>query len=52
MPLINLHTHSRFSDGTLSPEELALRAFKAGLKYFSLTDLIDIFAQTITPKRR
>jgi len=38
MSLINLHSHSKFSDGTLSPAELALAASKAKINYFSLTD--------------
>lgn len=38
MALINLHTHSSFSDGTLPPERLAAAAASAGVKYFSLTD--------------
>jgi hypothetical protein len=38
MPLINLHTHSTFSDGTLTPAALAREAARAGIKYFSLTD--------------
>ena len=38
MALINLHTHSTYSDGTLSPAELARAAKKAGVRYFSLTD--------------
>ncbi|OGR76972.1 MAG: hypothetical protein A2X32_06735 [Elusimicrobia bacterium GWC2_64_44] len=38
MALINLHTHSTYSDGTLAPAELARAAVKAGVKYFSLTD--------------
>lgn len=38
MALINLHTHSTFSDGTLTPAELARAAAKAGIRYFSLTD--------------
>lgn len=38
MALINLHTHSHYSDGTLAPAELARAAAKAGIKYFSLTD--------------
>ena len=37
-PLINLHSHSKYSDGTLSPAELALTASKAKIDYFSLTD--------------
>ncbi|MBI4803207.1 MAG: PHP domain-containing protein [Elusimicrobia bacterium] len=38
MPLINLHAHSTFSDGTLSPAELARAASKARIAFFSLTD--------------
>ena len=38
MPLINLHSHSSFSDGTLAPRELAAAASKAKIGYFSLTD--------------
>jgi predicted metal-dependent phosphoesterase TrpH len=38
MPLINLHAHSSYSDGTLTPAELAAAASKAGIGYFSLTD--------------
>jgi 3',5'-nucleoside bisphosphate phosphatase len=38
MPLINLHAHSTYSDGTLPPAELAVAASKAGIGYFSLTD--------------
>jgi 3',5'-nucleoside bisphosphate phosphatase len=38
--LINadLHSHSNVSDGTLSPEALAQRAFDAGVELWSLTD--------------
>lgn len=38
MPLINLHNHSSYSDGTLGPAALAAEAARAGIKYFSLTD--------------
>lgn len=38
MPFINLHNHSKYSDGTLSPFELARVAKKTGIDYFSLTD--------------
>ncbi len=38
MALINLHNHSNYSDGTLSPAQLAREAARAGVKYFSLTD--------------
>ncbi len=38
MPLINLHSHSNFSDGTLPPAGLAAAAAKARINYFSMTD--------------
>ncbi len=38
MPKIDLHTHSDFSDGTCSPEEVVHDALKAGVKIFALTD--------------
>lgn len=38
MPVINLHNHSIFSDGTLGPDRLADTAKKTGINYFSLTD--------------
>lgn len=38
MALINLHNHSTYSDGTLSPAALAREAVRAGVGYFSLTD--------------
>lgn len=38
MPLINLHNHSTYSDGTLTPAALAREAARAGINYFSLTD--------------
>lgn len=34
----DLHTHSIFSDGTSSPEEVAYGAWKAGVKLFALAD--------------
>ena len=36
--ICDLHTHSSFSDGTLSPEELVLAARAAGLSAVALTD--------------
>lgn len=36
--MVDLHTHSTASDGTLSPAELAQAAQKAGLSLFALTD--------------
>jgi predicted metal-dependent phosphoesterase TrpH len=38
MALINLHNHSTYSDGTLTPAALAREAARAGIGYFSLTD--------------
>jgi predicted metal-dependent phosphoesterase TrpH len=38
MALINLHNHSTWSDGTLTPAALAREAARAGIGYFSLTD--------------
>lgn len=38
MPIINLHNHSKFSDGTLSPTELVDLIRKKHIDYFSLTD--------------
>lgn len=36
--LIDLHTHSHHSDGTLSPTELVARAAQRGVKVLALTD--------------
>lgn len=36
--MIDLHTHSTFSDGSLTPEELVADARKAGLSGIALTD--------------
>lgn len=38
MPYIDLHVHSNASDGTLSPDEVAEQAHKAGLSAIALTD--------------
>lgn len=35
---IDLHTHSHFSDGTLSPAEVVRRAFEGGVKLMVLSD--------------
>ena len=35
---VDLHTHSAFSDGTTSPEEVVQAAAKAGVKVFALAD--------------
>ncbi len=39
--MIDLHTHSIFSDGELVPAELAQRAFAAGYKFLAITDHVD-----------
>ena len=39
--MIDLHTHSIFSDGDLVPAELAQRAFAAGYKVLAVTDHVD-----------
>ena len=36
--LMNFHSHTIFSDGSLNPEELLDEAFKKNLKYISITD--------------
>ena len=35
---INFHCHTRFSDGSMSPEDLLDQAFQNKLKYLSITD--------------
>ena len=39
--MIDLHTHSIFSDGELIPAELAQRAHAAGYKVIAITDHVD-----------
>ena len=39
--MIDLHTHSIFSDGDLIPTELAQRAYAAGYKMLAITDHAD-----------
>ena len=36
--LMNFHSHTTFSDGSLNPEELLDEAYKNNLKYISITD--------------
>lgn len=38
MKTIDLHVHSTYSDGSLTPEELVALALSAGLSAFALTD--------------
>ncbi len=40
--MIDLHTHTLFSDGVLIPSELVQRAFAAGYKAIALTDHMDM----------
>ncbi len=39
--MIDLHTHSIFSDGVLLPSELIRRAYSAGYKALAITDHVD-----------
>ena len=39
--LINLHTHTRFSDGDFAPEEIVEAAVEAGLTHIAITDHFD-----------
>ena len=36
--MIDLHTHSTYSDGTYSPKQLIEEAYKKGLKAIAITD--------------
>ena len=40
--MIDLHTHTLFSDGVLIPSELVQRAYTAGYKAIALTDHMDM----------
>ncbi|MBI4655125.1 MAG: PHP domain-containing protein [Elusimicrobia bacterium] len=46
MPLVNLHTHTNYSDGTLPPGELAKEASLRKIAFFSLTDHDNVHAWT------
>ncbi|OPY33855.1 MAG: hypothetical protein A4E32_00593 [Methanomassiliicoccales archaeon PtaU1.Bin124] len=37
-PLMNLHTHTIWSDGSFLPEDLVRRAYSGGLKHIAITD--------------
>ena len=37
-PLMNLHTHTIWSDGSFLPEDVVRRAFSGGLKHIAITD--------------
>ena len=36
--LIDMHTHTKYSDGELTPDELILKAQKEGIKTIAITD--------------
>ena len=36
--IIDLHTHTNLSDGSMTPEELVELAFRTGIRYLSITD--------------
>jgi len=36
--LINLHTHTRFSDGEFGPEQIIMKASETGISYIAITD--------------
>ena len=50
MKYADLHIHSSYSDGYLSPEEIIDLAKKQGVKYISITDHDTIASQYITKK--
>jgi len=55
--IIDLHTHSYYSDGVLSPRDIVKRAANASCNYLSLTDHDSVegieeaekFAKTFNP---
>jgi predicted metal-dependent phosphoesterase TrpH len=38
MPLVDLHAHTKFSDGTTTPAEVVLAYLKAGVQMMAVTD--------------
>ena len=38
MPLVDLHSHSHYSDGSLAPADLVALAARAGITMLALTD--------------
>ena len=36
--IVDLHTHSYYSDGVLSPKDIVMKAVNAGCHFLSLTD--------------
>ena len=54
MKIIDIHTHTNFSDGELSPSQLLTEAEKMGLSVFSVSDHNTVEAYTAIrqhPKR-
>ncbi|MDV4149743.1 PHP domain-containing protein [Clostridium sp. AL.422] len=51
MKYADLHIHSNYSDGTLSPEEIIKNAINLGVKSISITDHDSISSQYITQNR-
>ena len=50
MKLIDMHTHSNYSDGSFPPSEVFSSAAEAGLSAFALTDHDTV--DGLFPKRR
>ena len=50
MKYADLHIHSSYSDGVLTPEEIVELAKNQGIKYISITDHDSISAQYIINK--
>src|SRR5215510_10706818 len=46
----DLHTHTRFSDGGLSPDELAQRAVINGCGVLAITDHSALTTKSVTPE--
>lgn len=51
MKYADLHIHSSYSDGILSPEEIIELAIKKGIRYISITDHDTISSQYITKEK-
>ena len=50
MKYADLHIHSNYSDGTMSPEEIINKAINLGVKVISITDHDSISSQYVTKK--
>lgn len=49
--LINLHTHTRYSDGDFAPEEVVKAAVDAGLTHIAITDHFDTTKCSSMPRQ-